>query len=121
MAWDIVLKGKNGNTTDYTNVRYIDIPSPNGEVASFLNTEVGACYYSTLSEVEGVYRLTIKGMFFAANTSRTIFGIVSDGMCKEWGLLTESGDYRIVILMCTKNLQIGKTYTLDEIDKLDEV
>lgn len=115
MARDIVLKDKNGNETEHTDVWSIDIPTPTGEVASFLNTDTGTCYYATLEEVDGVNYFTIKLQFVAGHTSRSMYGYFSDALCKDYGKLASDGSYQIYMIFTSKSLTIGETYTEDEL------
>lgn len=112
---DIVLKDKNGNPVSYGDVRYIDVPDSSGEVNNFMRTSNIGCYYGFLKEVsDGVFAFTVKGQWFSANRSRSVYGMVNDSMCKEFGELID-GVYHVNILFTHKELKAGETYYADEL------
>ena len=114
MAWDIVLKDKNGNDTEYTSVKSIEVPSTDGEVVTFLNVHQVTCYYATMEEVDGVNYFTIAGQWFAGYASRSMIAAIDDGMCQEWGKL-QNGSYQLIIIFSSKSLTAGETYAEDEL------
>lgn len=112
---NIQLKTVDGVPVNYDQVKYIDVPTQDGRVSKYMSLTVGMCYYATVSTIGDNNYYTIKGEWIYNHYGRTFIAAFTDVLCQEVGKKTSTGAYQLLVVITHKQLEVGKTYSEDEL------
>ena len=113
---DIVLRDKNGNPITHDDITRIDVAMADGRIQPYY--DMGALKSYLLAPSSDGYVVTGGNPpgFSYGMANHGIVQILTESMLNEYGGVSGSGDNQkmtMYVVYTLKNLEIGKTYSLD--------